>query len=311
MKIHFAAQFLIISLMLTGCASDTPATQQPYKTSTPSATLAPKPRITPTITTSQDFQIPIPTSSSDELEQLIHLLKFEDCKLPCYLGITPGQTSLNDALLQLESLGGAIIGHPDSKSKAGVKHYQYYYLIKEPFSDQDISMASSDSFEIHHEVSLTAQNDIVQSMDIGIIATGSPRSIAMYQEYWSNYSMRKIFLQTGPPDQLFVENTNPFLAENGQFLLASYEKRGMVIRINGPASENNICSENEIQSIVSYLSLFNPTSMVGRSSTGRMIMSLEDLWLPVEETLGVNTQEFYNRVVSDSSVCFRPKVTTP
>jgi hypothetical protein len=104
-EIRSCGMSLAISVLLVGCASVNRPTQLPLHTIGSSET--PSPRASSTDTLTPAF-MPIPTLPSDEaytgVEEL--LMGSPTCRLPCWMGFTPGQSTFEDARTQLLLFSG-------------------------------------------------------------------------------------------------------------------------------------------------------------------------------------------------------------
>jgi hypothetical protein len=304
---------LVAVLTLVGCAmpvatitskpseTSTPTfLPSPYHTRTPSRTLIPFPS-TPTL---------LRTLPPDREQQMAVLLQADDCKLPCYLGITPGKTTLGEAKKILENLGASYLGEYKRKSGEGIE-YTYEMVIGGQTGADETPMPDGSIWTLSQSISLISNDDIVQIINAspGTIGPGisTTQAKAKFREYWSRYTAREIFLQNGPPDQLYVGKIAPTFVDYGSNLLIVYEKLGAVIDLYGTGLENNICPENEAKTIDLRLTLFNKNSPLNKYYD-RVPPTDRSVWLPIEEVLGVNPKEFYNSVISNPSICFEPKI---
>lgn len=112
-------QFILLILLLAGCSSNQPVSLptgseiQPTSSPLATETLPAAQTLTPTSTplpafTSTPLWTPLPTFSSTAAEETLKTWvqgTFE-CLLPCWGGITPGQTSWNQARQIVEQLSG-------------------------------------------------------------------------------------------------------------------------------------------------------------------------------------------------------------
>lgn len=298
-----AIAFFILASCTTAPVS---TTKSPNITSSSTTTLIPGPSLSAAVTTisPQDLYTPIPTLSNQSLELVAGLLQSKDCELPCYLGITPGETTLGQAEAILIGLGASHKGDYDRKD--GSKEYDYTLMIGRSSGNNTISGPNNNTIDIFHHVDLITNNDTVQVIEIGVGTPKLPESLILFREYWSKFSAREIFLQMGMPDQLYIDVTDPSLAEQGRYLLFDYEKRGAVIQLYGARQENNICPESEAEFIDLKLSLFVPGTSLDIYN-GRVPPTDRSAWLPIKDVLGINSEEFYQKVFSNTSMCFKPK----
>jgi len=300
-------------LALISCVAPV-ATATPQLSATFSPTFVPSPSLTPTPSRTLIPEPPTPTFEptlpAAQEQHINELLQDENCNLPCYLGITPGKTTLNEARTILENLGAGYWGKPYTGRKDGAIGYTYTFMIsgqpgvgETPRPDGSIRTVSGD-------VILVTDNDIVQIIDAnaGTIGPGTSTTQGRekFRKYWQRYTAREIFMQMGPPDQLYLDIIESGWLFYGRTLFMVYEKRGVVAELYGTGKENNICPENEARFLSLGLMLYNPNSNLSIYPNGR---TSQDLGLPIDEVLGVSTQEFYQRVIADPSACFMPKTS--
>ncbi len=237
---------------------------------------------------------------------MVELLQSQDCVLPCYLGISPGKTLVSEAQLIMRDIGA--FDHGDYVRKGGLNTYNYMLWVGDPSAANETPSPDGSTVKIYNHIALIASAGTVQGLGIDIIAS---KSMAKFRQYWSRYSTSQIFEQIGKPDHLYIGHTDPFVEENGRALLIEYDKQDVLIEFYGTSRDNNVCPELEARYIDLRLSLYNPNSGLSFLANGRVPPTDRSVWLPVEEALGITTKEFYNRVISDPSTCFKPKVTTP
>ncbi len=134
--IQFAAA---AAILLSACAPAPPtptatATLRPTATSTAirtvTATFAPLSTALPTLTPLPTFT-PLPTLPPDEaLNKILNLLANNGgCKLPCFWGIIPGETTSQDAYNFLKSLSSQIDSIGTINGKDGVEEFGMYYKV--------------------------------------------------------------------------------------------------------------------------------------------------------------------------------------
>ena len=319
----FLLLLMIGFLILSGCASPTPALQQSTNTVSFESAITP-PTVTPEVisTPLPTFPYnptPVPTETYSEELQMIALLQAKDCTLPCYLGITPGTTSLSQAETILKSIGAYYIG--DFVRKDGSRDYGYLLKVQDSSGINETLKSSDSALVISVVIDLITISNTIQDIEIdagtakgSVYEKFSTSAMAKFREYWSRYTAREIFLQMGVPDHLYIENTDPFpdASVYGRRLLIVYDKHhNAAIQLYGSGQENNICPENEARFIEMNARLYNPNSALSVYTDGRVPPTGDSAWLPIEKVLGLNNQEFYRRVISDPSTCFKPKVTNP
>lgn len=286
---------LIIFFVLTAVVSCTPiAIEQSNIVAIETSTLTPTETIIATSTLENTFRTPVPTLSINAEQKMVEILKSSECKLPCYMGITPGKTTWNDAKLLLESLGAKFWVQGTQNNG---KWITYTMLIDDP----SISMVNGavEDHRISHDISLIAVNNVVQQIRIWTLARGlSPK----FQEYWSRYSPKGVFLQIGIPDEIY---------SGGGVLALIYDQLGIINIYETFWKDGQLCPQNETVYFDRRFELTNKTSPVEIYSEHENALKSREIWQPIEESLGVSVQEFYNQVITDDSVCFDIKVTSP
>jgi len=216
--------------------------------------------------------------------------------LPCYLGIYPGKTSIKDAKLILENLGGRFMGVFQRTKTDGAYLYTYQFHIGNPLSDEKIVFA---------DVTLVTDNSLVQIIET-LPNTGAPElreeSIKIYQQYWQRYfTTSQILLQLGEPNQVFV-------TKGLNELVISYSNPIVIVEISGRADENNLCPKNrQVNTLSVKLIASNSHSPFQIDGDGRVPLSDSTVYIPIENSLGIDVHDFYSKVISDPLICFTIK----
>jgi len=296
-----------------GCTSQAPAVHQ-------QATIFPSQTVTLAITTptvnsatppphwAKFLSSPVPAAKPDQEHRMFELLQSKDCVLPCYLNIKPGKTSLNEARIILKDIGTGPEGY--FVRKDGFAEYSYRIIVGDPLYMFETSKSTDDLTYISQYIELTIIGDIVEGIRISV--TAHEKTITKFRQYWSMYSTREIFLQLGAPDHLYTDKGPlPVYAPDIRPLTISYEKKNILIEYFGYAQEINICTKESDRYINLKLALYNSDSGLDVMESVGIPPASDDYLALVEEVLGVNTSEFYNQVLSNPSVCFKPKVTEP
>lgn len=273
---------VILLIAVASCTQKT--TQQPNlvvaKTATPTV------YIISTSTSANNFpRPPIPTLSIDAEQKMIELLHLSDCNLPCYMGITPGKTKLEDAKLMLESLDAVSFGESINGASQEV-----VYMIR--FDDTSIDPTNSPTQDqmVLYDLNLTAINDVVQQIRIWILARGLSQK---FQDYWSRYSPKSVFLQVGMPDEIYTLHGS---------LALVYKKLGIINVYSSFWKNGKLCPKAESYEFDRRFEITNKDSPIEIYSENENAIQI--LWQPIEESLGISIQEFYNQIIKDDSVCF-------
>lgn len=287
--------FVVALLLLVGCASEispTPQVASPSLTSSPVLELPQKPSgaFPATLT-------PVPNMQVEKISLLVEKLQNANCKLPCYLGITPGKTKLQEGITILENLGGIyfLSGYgptPYQRKTDGAYLYTYQFGIGEPLSKGKI---------ISHSVTLITNNDMVQAIE----ATAHPityfsaePATETYQSYWKRYTAKEIFFQLGEPEYIYLDSSEKLSDQIVFQLILIYTeqtKQTMQIYLSGFWQDNKICPNDKTMhtGIHMYLSHLNPSVDINEIHA----FSMEDVF-------GVTSNEFYEQVLADPLVCF-------
>lgn len=302
--------FLLLLLLLSACtpapAVPTPIPIPPENTPTsvapPEATHTPQATATPTSKPTLFLPpnpTPYPTLYPDEARQLFNTMQDESCKLPCFLGIVPGETLMQDAREILLRLGGAYLGEYIRKTDGAV-NYSFKFKIGDQNSGETL---------ITHTVTLIPDNEIVQAIIVGggtLVPKASPEAIKTYRTYWQRYSASSIFFQLGEPDGISVMRIEGDF-HYGTDLILLYERVHIAIHLYGTGQENNLCQKNEATFITLDMYLSCPESTVDIYAGGRVPLTDQEIYPPIEEVYGVSARQFYYSVNSDPSVCWAPK----
>jgi len=279
---------LILLIALAGCTQE--VTEQPNILAT--ATVAPTEYLISTPTVESTYhRPPIPTLSSSAEIEMTKILKSNDCNLPCYMGIVPGKTKLSDAKLLMDFLGAT-----NYRQTINGKTTQTGYAIRFDDPSLNISTSATKDQTILYDLGLTAIDNVVQQISIRILARGlSPK----VEDYWSRYSPKGIFLQVGKPDAIYTV---------GGALALVYERLGIINLYDSFWKDGQLCPKIQNYAFDRRFELTNKDSPLEIPSEHENALKLKGLWQPVEESLGVSTQEFYNQVIADDSVCFDIKI---
>jgi hypothetical protein len=202
MRYLFDASLLLVFLMLSGCTLQglTPAsnsssstepsalsavapTRIPTQTMAPSPTAIP-PTITPTFFPTQTATVsPLPTLEPAQAEEALRILLQEpgDCLAPCFWGITPGQTTLEEAKNIFAHLGLTL-------ELTNVRDNKEFYELIYDF-DNGLSISPL----------LTVQDEMVKNFRIYITPEksqpGLPRA-------WLAYAPETLINQYGIPSKV-------------------------------------------------------------------------------------------------------------
>lgn len=284
---YILSSIAVVLIALASCTQN--ATEQPSivasETSTPAEILI------ATSTLENTFRTPVPTLSIDAEQKMVEALKSTDCILPCYMGIVPGKTKLSDAKLLLESLGATFLGE---NTRGEIKDIGYLIVIDDP----SITMTNGavEDHRVSNSIGLVVIDDVVQQTFIWVLGRGlSPK----FQDYWSRYTPKGVFLQLDMPDEIY---------SGGGHLALVYERLGIINRYATFWKDGQLCPQNETGYFDRRFVIKNKNTSDDLYTEFEDSLKNKALSNPIAESLGVSVQEFYDQVIADDSVCFDIKV---
>ena len=279
---------LVITLItLAGCRH---SVVLPQPTATSSPTISPPiSTIVPPTPTSKYPLPPIPTISPGTQRKIVALLNMKNCKLPCYMGITPGVTAWNNAKMQLDASGAVYQG--PGKNDGLVTSYGYAMY------SGSINSANKSSDSLFDLLLWVDSNGIVQKMFANFLTNDVGHILS---EYWIKNSPKNVFSQIGIPDAIY----SPI---SGGDLALVYQNRGVVGIYDSFWIQNFLCPGSETHLSRMRFMLTNTASPLDLYSPEQDVTQLPSLWVPIEQRMNVSAKQFYDKVLSDSSACFELK----
>jgi hypothetical protein len=227
-------------------------------------------------------------------ENIIALLENNGgCELPCFWGIIPGKTSWSDASYWLQDITNIYedqVFYEDGNLPA--------YLLAFTLNDA----------KPYHQFSFipTVGDEKIQRIYVKVQDT--PEIIS---KYWQKYSLREMFFHLGKPDKAFFSICSEYSHPCFDGLLI-YEKEKIALGFFGEnLPENKVCPQLSEGGDITSISFSN----VGQQSEldtlppNWVSSEVKEYWTPIKDVLGIDENEFYERVLSDSPACF-PVITT-
>ncbi len=296
---------LLIIVALQSVSACTPVRMKPETTIAPTGnslqeTPIPSPtRELPVLPPSPTW---IPTLSSLDQTNLAKLLQSDNCKLPCYLGIQPGKTKSTNARILLNGLGASFF----SSYSEGDYYVDEFHL---DVGDESLLMntPTSDSVKrISHWIRLVIdKNEIIQQIRVGVQA--EVNYVSKFQNYWSRYSARILLVNYGMPNQM-----NAWASYGGGYGLAFiYDKKGIVIELNGSTQGVLLCPGIETKVAGLHFTLTSPASKISIFDPDLAPPTDINHWFSIEKVVGIDEKEFYNQINANPSVCFPVKNYVP
>lgn len=289
-------------LLLLGCAYVTPTSKSskspewPTPTPLPAASLV----ILPTATDWGSLITPLPTLDSADEQLMSTRIQSQDCILPCYLGITPGKTSLKEARKLLEELG-AFMYRENRNDAQHILEYFYHLDVGGPDAPKESPTSTALVYQ-DLTISATSGDEPVQSIYLELRTENTAISIEKFREYWGIFSTQTVFARLGQPDHFLIDSKSTGNGI-GSGVVMIYRRNGVLIQLEGTGHETSICSDKEATRIRMAIYMFSSSSSQ-MASTFNSYLDSSTYWVPVEEALGVDIQGFYRWVLTNPLICF-------
>ncbi len=172
MEIYRTLRWALMVLLISGAACTQVGPNQGTESAVPNASPA-TPPLMPTAAIPLSTATFQPTASVNQEQQTGQLLNNQNCVLPCYLGITPGQTTLNKARDILTTLGANYIGAYQRRTDAKTEHA--YELVLGGDAAGEMPRPDGSVVTVYHHISLITDTDVVQIIDVGVGTAGPAR----------------------------------------------------------------------------------------------------------------------------------------
>lgn len=238
----------------------------------------------------------IPTMTIDERQdRILKLLKTNNnCVLPCWWGIEPGQSSWLSVASFLQELGAKVgsVSEGDGKIYHGTGGFDF------------------EAEKIHNDFGFTEVEGVVQSVHITSEGYSNP---SFFQTMWENYSPRNVLQRYGPPSRVFLtsnsqkwgnRNTHPYT------LWIAYDPLGFIIQYNGFAKDGttfHICPRFEGGQDIAYMRMYlqSSDSPVPLDPISDFAQTREGLIRSIDEAAGLSPNDFYKLFEPNSkNSCF-------
>ena len=218
----FFCLFGIPVFALAGCTS-VGRTMQPTQLSSAVVPIIPTSSMTPTAIVRLSPNTPLPTTTlapidtlepAHAMETLQPLIKEPmNCSVPCFWGIIPGETHLDEARIFFSRLGFTPFEGPDTNPSG-----MYFYTI-----EYDSGNGHDSSLTLFASNNLV--ENIVVSPDIPKQKEGSPRE-------WIAYSPETLIKRYGAPSRVefTVDDLYPIIGMN---MIMFFDKPNLIVSYNG------------------------------------------------------------------------------
>ena len=290
---------------MIGCSSPFVPTIEPTHISLPTQTstatvIRPIPTNTASPTTTFTLPptwTPLPTFSPSEGTKILHtwLQGTDDCLLPCWAEITPGQTSWEGARQLLEPMSGFSTVNITEDTVCGFGKCNGIGWSLFPQTSADGGFYSKLPENTIHLMIINIQDAGLQKTNLLETA-----NLEMILSLYGVPSMLLVFTEPDLPGQIFLE------------LTLVYPERQFIIRYSRYAKLDN---ENVVScgpdSYMKLIVLDNPEQLMSLSSLANAAETKDlhfDTWhKSLEEATGMTTNEFYEIFKEANAPC----ITTP
>jgi hypothetical protein len=263
------ASHTLLPLSLTPSATQITLTQ-PVRESTATPTHSPTIPATSTFTPLPPTWTPLPTLPPDEAQALvIELLDTNaGCRLPCWWGITPGVTTLDEALHILSPF----------TSLLSIRAFDQYHraTFRIPFPEE--------AGTINH--TYYVKNNIVEEIEV-------------YNWNYATHTYLPEFLRTyGQPEEVWVRTAHPDVREVGPFELALfYPSQGILMDTPGGGGggiEGDIIRNCLRDMNWPFLFLWSPEIEITFTEAEEKYLDPDmGYFLPIYDATGMTVAEFY------------------
>jgi hypothetical protein len=262
-----------------------PATQLPSATPSltpiPTNTLTPTPTIQPTVTETP-YAIPTPPGTNVD-EQVLWLLEMNNnCQLPCWWGITPGQTTWDSA----EQFFNTFVSNIQAVSSPQLVNYSP--VIPLPSEIYEIGNTyASNAYPVY-----TVRNGIVEEIITEVSIGDTPSG------YLTPYILSTFLTTYGQPSAVWLFTySSPFEENDLPFVVAlAYPEKGII----GLYSDNGIRQGDLVHGCpqedpVSILKLWSPNLNLAfeQIKSGSSAIGADREYLTLEEATGMDVTTFY------------------
>ncbi len=241
-----------------------------------------------------------PYLSADSQERFRTILFSNgECKLPCLFGVVPGETDWDYTKDILNSL------HDIETVNDG-----FYENTTWPIYGYPLSLIDSNNRSVLTSLDVTIDDGLVQRMNL----RAETITADDMNEYYNYYSTRRIFLEKGLPDNIFVDiYMNDIKKYPGYDLLVVYEKEKLAFWLAGESRGGKICpSIQENGEITNFqISVANPQSTLDTLPPNWEFWSSRNSanFLTTQAVFGLSKEELYEQLLVDKVDCFNVILT--
>jgi len=291
------ASLLGLSIVVASSCSPMKPLGTPTTTAGPPGTPFPLASFTATLVPVVSTLTAVPPLAPENEEGLAAVLQSKECTPPCFLGITPGSTSLGEATNLLKAIGGIYTG--ELEGPQGRTEYAFRLDVGS-FSEGNQGAGPNVPLVFANVALIPDDSGNVQVIDLVAATRRSTGSPALFRRFWSRYNAAGMLDDLGPPARIYAASSN---TTAGSSLVMDYRNEGAFIRLTGDGEETNICAEEQAPELVLRMILYDPSASPTIESLNLTNVDASQ-WTPVDAALGVNESSFIDAVTADPSVCF-------
>ena len=249
-----------------------PTEDFPYQ---PSLTLTPS--LMPVQT--HQFFTPIPTIAPNKIDETLLKLQQSNngCKLPCWWGISPGETTWDDAHRFLESLGANVLSLQPDNTLFGITINN---------STERVGASISVDHQVVQSIAVNIHDDLVDILNI-----------------------------YGQPDEIWIFADAQSINQEAPYTIALYYGRiGFLATYDGTAKKEEILKicPNKISGVQSVWYLWNPKVNLTFEEAGKSALLFiekpsERPFFRIEEVTNINVNNFFQsyRYGENATLCFQ------
>jgi hypothetical protein len=300
----FAAMLFLV-IIFVGCAPQEPlpgqavGTKPPQSPTLEQSTKSGSSPVTPTLNNMYVNASPTPERlltktaepTRDIQQQKAHILDLirtnADCKFPCFLSITPGQSTWEMAKTFILSTGAK---YSDKIESDGIHHFTGY-------NTKDI--------QIPLDIEYLDVNGVIEYISGGIGDLGNTSSTVVD---WTPYKISTILSTYGIPSKILLDIYKPVdpSTTTAYEMWMIYDDIGFIIKYGGEnvtiEDHYRICPNSlDTGDIYGFVAFFKSTNTKWPETVTEMMSTPKDLEKVTDLTVG----DFYKKYASDSAqVCF-------
>lgn len=291
--------FLLSLLILAGCTKDREEPKNTGKTMEPifevnesqTASITELSEIRPesTQTTLPTYQ---PISQEKLKKWLAEKITRPKCSLPCFWGITPGETGIQEA-----------------------------YQILAPYATKTETLYSANQFLFYFDIIPSAYDDPIMYLEIGFGELDEKVHDLFFSDLsnYASYSIKSILAEYGPPKEIWMGAWSPDPGwdkePRGTTFILYYQNQQFLLRYSQPPDNGKIVDDSMISCFDNGPSIRawsnENIEMEDEIIRKRYLLSDVRPFLSLEELTGISPEDFYDSFVNISGdVCVETPLDT-